>query len=68
MSVSGLCEICESGSVEDGCNRCSRLVCARHYDEPTGLCTVCVAELGEDPEDGDRGIDDSPDGVDEYQF
>ncbi|MCQ4332630.1 hypothetical protein KM295_03820 [Natronomonas sp. F2-12] len=72
MSVAGLCELCESESVEDGCDRCSRLVCAHHYDEPTGLCTLCLSELG----DGDSGGSDRndgrekgyPDGVDEYRF
>ncbi len=68
MSVAGICELCEADSVEDSCDRCGRLVCAHHYDEPTGLCTVCVAEL-----DGGSGNDDRdgggyPDGVDEYRF
>jgi hypothetical protein len=68
MSVAGLCELCESESVEDGCDRCGRLVCAHHYDEPTGLCTVCVSEIGDgsDRDDGSEG--GYPDGVDEYRF
>lgn len=69
MSVSGLCELCESGSVEDGCERCGRLVCSEHYDEPTGFCTACVSEAGRSPGDtpnGGRG--QRPDGVDEYRF
>ena len=72
MSVAGLCELCESESVEDSCDRCGRLVCARHYDEPTGLCTVCLSELEEGSDrdgDGGRGEErDYPDGVDEYRF
>jgi hypothetical protein len=67
MSVSGLCEICESATVEDSCKRCGRLVCEKHYDRETGLCTDCLAELGGKPT-GDGETRDYPDGVDEYQF
>ena len=69
MSVAGLCELCESGSVEESCDRCGRLVCAKHYDEPTGRCTTCLSELGSDV-GGDSGRGDTgyPDGVDEYRF
>ena len=66
MSVAGLCEICGTGSVEDGCDRCGRLVCADHLDDPTDLCTSCLAEFGDSPDGGSRGP--SPDGVDEYRF
>jgi hypothetical protein len=66
MSVSGLCEICGNAPVEDGCDRCGRLVCIDHYDEPTGLCTKCLAEFGQEPSDNPSG--ERPDGVDEYQF
>lgn len=70
MSVSGLCEICETATVEDGCDRCGRLVCAQHYDEGSGLCTKCRAEI---PGAGDGGGeeregDDYPDGVGEHRF
>ncbi|WP_135304306.1 hypothetical protein [Haloarcula amylovorans] len=70
MSVSGLCNICENADVEHGCDRCGKLVCDRHWDETTGLCTECSAETG-----GGRGKseeptnpDDMPDGVDTYEF
>ena len=67
MSVAGLCEICETTTVADSCDRCGRVVCAEHYDTETGYCTDCLAELGERPPGGsdDR---DYPDGVDEYRF
>ena len=65
MSVAGRCEICGAGEVEDGCDRCGRLVCPDHFDEPTGLCTECLAEFGETP---DRGRDGYPDGGDEDRF
>ena len=68
MSVSGLCEICETGSVEDGCERCGRLVCSEHYDESMGFCTDCVSEFGRGPDGGSGGRDERPDGVDEYRF
>ncbi|WP_254840747.1 hypothetical protein [Natronomonas marina] len=67
MSVAGLCEICEAATVEDSCDRCGRLVCAKHYDTETGLCTDCLADLRDVPAD-EREERDYPDGVDEYRF
>lgn len=71
MSVAGLCEVCEAAPIDDGCDRCGRLLCDRHHDEQTGLCPSCSAEVvGADP--SDRSPSGSPgglpDGVDEYQF
>lgn len=66
MSVSGPCEICTTGTVEESCDRCGQLVCERHYDESTGFCVECTAELGGD--DTEQIPDDLPDGVDTYQF
>lgn len=65
MSVQGLCEVCTE-TVEDACDRCGRLVCARHYDQETGLCTDCLADSEGRPTDS--GETDHPDGVDEYRF
>ena len=67
MSVAGLCEVCEASSVADSCDRCGRVVCAKHYDTETGYCTDCLTDLGGTPDDGAGGRD-YPDGVDEYQF
>ena len=69
MSVSGLCEVCEQRTVEGGCDRCGRLVCAEHFDEETGLCVACAAELrrARDGEPAGRPSD-MPDGVDTYRF
>ncbi len=64
MSVAGLCEVCQTGTVEDGCDRCGRVVCARHYDRETGYCTDCRSDRGGTP-GGDRT---RPDGVDEFRF
>ena len=69
MSVAGLCEICEGSTVEDSCDRCGRVVCAKHYDTETGYCTDCLSELGGQPSgSGERGERDYPDGVDEHRF
>jgi hypothetical protein len=66
VNVASNCEICGSSPVEDGCDRCGRLVCPDHFDERTGLCTACLAEFGEAPSVGDGQR--RPDGVDEYRF
>lgn len=62
MSVSGLCELCTQNEIVDGCDRCGRLVCERHYDEATGFCTDCLEEVDPTGEDRRR-----PDGVDTYR-
>lgn len=47
MSVQCLCQICESAIAKYQCARCGALVCAAHYDEETGLCTECAAEVSD---------------------
>ncbi len=68
MSVSSPCEICQTADVRHTCDRCGKLVCDRHFDDETGLCVECAADVG----GGDRGhipgIDDMPDGVDTYRY
>lgn len=44
MSVSGLCQICESAEAKHQCDRCGAMVCATHYDRELGLCTECATE------------------------
>jgi hypothetical protein len=68
MSVSGLCEVCQQPDVDHTCDRCGQLVCDRHFDEETGVCVECVAELGRPDGVRDPGSEDLPDGVDTYQF
>lgn len=66
MSVSGLCQICESAEARDTCERCGRVVCAQHYDEAFGLCLECSegADTGSDTGGGDQpGRDDVGDDV-----
>ena len=43
MSVSGLCQICESRTAEDRCENCGALVCSGHYERGLGLCADCAA-------------------------
>jgi len=67
MSVSSPCEICGRADVEHTCDRCAKLVCERHYDEDTGFCVECAADVGGgDPTTPDP--EDLPDGVDTYRF
>jgi len=61
MSVAGLCEICATGTVEHTCDRCGNLVCEQHFDETTGFCVECTAEMT-----GDMG-EQQPDPTDIYQ-
>jgi hypothetical protein len=65
--VAGTYEICGATMVQDGYDRCSRVVCGKHYDAGTGYCTDCLVELGEPPSGG-RGERDYPDGVDGHRF
>ncbi len=44
MSVSGLCQICESRPAKERCQTCGTLACTVHYKEAHGLCVDCVAQ------------------------
>ncbi|WP_199243646.1 MULTISPECIES: hypothetical protein [Haloplanus] len=43
MSVTNLCQICESAAAVDTCDGCGAAVCGTHYDRATGLCADCAA-------------------------
>ena len=43
MSVSGLCQICETRPARERCENCGTLVCELHYDREMGLCADCAA-------------------------
>jgi len=43
MSVSGLCQVCQSADAEEQCSRCGALVCRTHLDESTGYCAECAS-------------------------
>lgn len=66
MSVSGLCEVCTKREVNHSCPRCGKLVCDKHFEEDTGWCVDCTAEIGRGGGDSER--EDMPDGVDTYEF
>jgi hypothetical protein len=46
MSVSGVCQVCESAEAQAQCRSCGALVCANHYDRDTGVCTECARSGG----------------------
>jgi hypothetical protein len=68
MSVSSPCEICGRADVEDSCDRCGQLVCAEHFDEETGYCVECVADVSGGTPARQSDPEDLPDGVDTYRF
>jgi len=62
MSVTGICQICESAEATFACDRCGRVVCDAHYDRETGLCTECArTATKEESERGGRTRNGSPD-------
>lgn len=68
MSVSGLCDICTNADIEDSCERCGKLVCDQHFDDQTGFCVKCSAEIATGDREHIPQGDDLPDGVDTYRF
>jgi len=68
MSVSSPCEICQTADVRHTCDRCGQLVCDRHFDDETGLCVECAADVGRGDREPVSGSDDMPDGVDTYRL
>lgn len=67
MSVSGLCEICQTPDVDYTCDRCGQLVCDEHFDENVGFCVECAAEIA-DPTEPIQGQDPDHEDVDTYQL
>ncbi|GAB3034612.1 hypothetical protein [Natronobiforma cellulositropha] len=59
MSVSGLCQICESRPATARCENCGTLACAQHYESGLGLCADCAAQAQPGRERSE---------VDEYRF
>ena len=53
MSISGLCQICESRPATDRCGNCGTLACERHYERGMSLCADCAAQA----RPGERGDD-----------
>lgn len=44
MSVSGLCQICESRPAQERCANCGTLACEQHYEQATDLCADCASQ------------------------
>lgn len=63
MSVSGICQVCESREADRSCPTCGRVVCDADFEEGPGVCVICAGETGgEGPADaggpGGGGEDD----------
>lgn len=56
MSVSGLCQICESRPAERQCANCGTLACDAHFEESTGLCVECTAQAQPDRRSDDVDV------------
>ncbi|WP_049969824.1 hypothetical protein [Haladaptatus cibarius] len=54
MSVTGLCQICETAKATHDCDRCGALVCDDDWNRDTGFCVECAAEIGGGSGDGKR--------------
>ncbi|WP_248516416.1 hypothetical protein [Salinarchaeum laminariae] len=63
MSVSGLCEVCQSAQAVHRCDRCGTVVCREHFAEALGYCTSCAAEGR-----GGEGSEDVDPSGDTFQF
>ncbi len=61
MSISGLCQVCESREANHSCENCGALVCEMHYDDDLHYCTDCAAGIDTGEENHpSRGEDDLP--------
>ena len=69
MSITGLCMVCERREATQRCQRCGRLICEVHYEDGTGYCTRCAAEVGvgRGGTDAGDGEGDLPDDADVYR-
>ncbi|OVE84378.1 hypothetical protein [Natronolimnobius baerhuensis] len=70
MSVSGLCQICESRPAEERCENCGTLACEQHYERAMGLCADCAtqAQPGMGDSESEPNVDTSHDDVDVNRF
>lgn len=46
MSLSGLCQVCESREAKHTCTQCGTAVCDEHFDRTSGLCVRCADTSG----------------------
>lgn len=52
MSITGVCQVCESAEARHSCPQCGRAVCDDHYDRELAVCAVCATELRQGGADG----------------
>ncbi|KTG09230.1 hypothetical protein AUR64_15680 [Haloprofundus marisrubri] len=43
MSVSGVCQVCESAEASQTCPNCGAMVCSEHYDRELSICVRCAS-------------------------
>ncbi|MFB6193692.1 MAG: hypothetical protein ABEI75_01385 [Halobaculum sp.] len=53
MSLTGLCQLCESATAEFRCELCGAPVCDDHYDRAVGACLQCARGTGDPADDAD---------------
>ncbi len=68
MSVTGSCEICLTGTVEQTCDRCGNLVCERHFDKTTGFCSECTTDMSGDSSPQEKPPADTDTDTHVYRF
>lgn len=42
MSITGVCQVCESAEGRHSCEQCGALVCDTHFERVEGLCSQCA--------------------------
>ena len=54
MSVTGICQVCETARADHACRTCGRQVCTEHWSDAIGACSACARGLdgggGSDPD------------------
>ncbi|WP_226007835.1 hypothetical protein [Natrinema salinisoli] len=56
MSVSGLCQICESRPAQEQCSNCGTFACEVHFEETMDLCADCASQAQPGPGNDDVEI------------
>lgn len=57
MSITGLCQICESRPADHRCDGCGTLACDVHFESDRGLCVDCVAQADPTRPANDEDVD-----------
>ncbi|MES3161418.1 MAG: hypothetical protein PPP55_07575 [Halorubrum sp.] len=47
MSVTGICQVCESAPAGHACRTCGRQVCDDHWNDGVGACAACARGFDE---------------------